>query len=678
MPTGTVLTHYWDCCKPTCSQPDKPGQRVKTCNVDGDVCKNGANFQPSNSGYNPSDAMTCKDEYPWIEGTTLYGYGAVVGENPECGDIYRLTFKDAKNITEAYIMITNGGDSSSGNFDINVPGGGFGANNCCIFDGKAFGGWNKDAIESCTAQINCTKYGGFHSIDQCANTFGNDRAARKACEDVLFGIFRGNNPPDATEGCWGAKYPGDIHVDESKKINPCDPDFATVYNKLNHVLAGTLVNDVPVADDPVDDGPVADEDPDADEDPVQPYTPGYEDSCGASLPCTSGLVCDTADNKCRVESDGHCTVGVEECASGLTCDANSSPNICINSSSGGGACTGDADCSGGEVCTQGVCEDCDGCDDFGGMNGSNCDIWSWDGSGCFEYCCPNKTKTATDACWTKAPQRDPDSGGREWSTVADGDYVTRYWDCCKPSCALNGKGACCGPSDECTPTCGENGVSPTMDGDYENKSFCEAADGTAGMCNTHQPSWAYITDDATGISTQTRNNDMFLGTVAGPGLDLNNGDNSCGRCFELEFVSGKCGDHSNSAPSALVGKRMIVQQTNIGNDVEQVFDLMIPGGGMGRFPDGCARQWPGYVAAKFDGGNNYGGFSDKTQCGNLPSALQPGCQWRFDVDGFDDADNPCVKYRRVKCPQQLLTKLGTMAPPDEQGLESPDLNYQKS
>ena len=74
----------------------------------------------------------------------------------------------------------------------------------------------------------------------------------------------------------------------------------------------------------------------------------------------------------------------------------------------------------------------------------------------------------------------------------------------------------------------------------------------------------------------------------------------CNRCFELDLIERwplSPGDRAEGA--AARGKRMIVQATNIGADVEETqFDLMIPGGGVGLFGTGCHSQVGLGVAAE--------------------------------------------------------------------------------
>lgn len=98
---------------------------------------------------------------------------------------------------------------------------------------------------------------------------------------------------------------------------------------------------------------------------------------------------------------------------------------------------------------------------------------------------------------------------------------------------------------------------------------------------------------------------------------------------------------------------MIVQATNTGADLADAqFDLAIPGGGVGIY-NACSNEWG---APSSGWGAQYGGISSNT-CPNLPSALQPGCEFRFG-DWFQNADNPSVEWKAVTCPAAITNKTG--------------------
>ncbi|KAJ8701844.1 hypothetical protein PTI98_000593 [Pleurotus ostreatus] len=96
---------------------------------------------------------------------------------------------------------------------------------------------------------------------------------------------------------------------------------------------------------------------------------------------------------------------------------------------------------------------------------------------------------------------------------------------------------------------------------------------------------------------------------------------------------------------------MVVQATNTGGDLgSNHFDLLMPGGGVGIF-NGCPAQF-----GSWNGGAQYGGVSSRSECSNLPAAVQAGCHWRF--DWFKGADNPSISFREVQCPAALTDITG--------------------
>ena len=174
--------------------------------------------------------------------------------------------------------------------------------------------------------------------------------------------------------------------------------------------------------------------------------------------------------------------------------------------------------------------------------------------------------------------------------------------------------------------------------------------------------------------------DLSMGFAAAAvgGVSGLNGDANCGQCFELVFTSEQHFDGMYSWGGAhpdLVGKRHVVQVTNIGYDVSGVhsFDLMIPGAGQGIFDSGCSRQFPGYSSGDFDCDNNYGGCSERSGCERLPPALRAGCYWRYDwymwLASSGQTNNPWVNFRRVRCPQQL-TAITNSVPLDDDSYPS--------
>ncbi|KAF4302414.1 Glycoside hydrolase family 45 [Botryosphaeria dothidea] len=203
------------------------------------------------------------------------------------------------------------------------------------------------------------------------------------------------------------------------------------------------------------------------------------------------------------------------------------------------------------------------------------------------------------------------------ATEAASGVTTRYWDCCKPSCAWTGKASVSSPVGTCD--INDNAQTPSD----MLKSSCDGGD--AYYCSNQGP-WAV--DD-----------NLSYGFAAAKLSGKQETDWCCG-CYKLTFTS-----------TAVSGKQMVVQITNTGGDLgDNHFDIAMPGGGVGIF-NGCSKQWGGV-----DLGNQYGGFTQRSQCDNLPSKWQDSCHWRF--DWFENADNPTVDWEEVTCPQELVAKTG--------------------
>lgn len=128
------------------------------------------------------------------------------------------------------------------------------------------------------------------------------------------------------------------------------------------------------------------------------------------------------------------------------------------------------------------------------------------------------------------------------ATQASGSgHTTRYWDCCKTSCAWPGKAAVSAPVSTCD-------IHDQPLSNPKAGSGCNG--GSAYMCSNQSP-WAVSNDLAYGFASVS---------IAG-------GSESswCCACYELTFTSG---------PDA--GKKMVVQATNTGGDLgSNQFDLAV-------------------------------------------------------------------------------------------------------
>lgn len=121
--------------------------------------------------------------------------------------------------------------------------------------------------------------------------------------------------------------------------------------------------------------------------------------------------------------------------------------------------------------------------------------------------------------------------------------TTRYWDCCKPSCAWTEKTN----SGKMIGTCSKSDQ-PLNDGGA-TKSACDAG-GSAFMCSNQSP-WAV--------------NDTVSYGWAAVKLSGQTETTWCCACYELTFTSGP-----------VSGKKMIVQASNTGGDLgDNHFDLAV-------------------------------------------------------------------------------------------------------
>lgn len=219
-------------------------------------------------------------------------------------------------------------------------------------------------------------------------------------------------------------------------------------------------------------------------------------------------------------------------------------------------------------------------------------------------------------CWKACCGSGGTSGGSVTGTRSG--KTTRYWDCCKPSCAWSGKGPVSAP----VKTCKKDGSFLT---DPNAASGCNG--GPSYVCSNNSP-WAV--------------NDKLAYGFAAAVISGQTEQVSCCACYKLTFTN-----------TQIAGKQMIVQVVNTGEDLgSNHFDLQIPGGGVGIF-NGCSSQW----GAPNDGwGSRYGGVSSLDQCNQLPSQLQNGCRFRF--QWFQNADNPTMSFEPVTCPVEITNITG--------------------
>lgn len=123
--------------------------------------------------------------------------------------------------------------------------------------------------------------------------------------------------------------------------------------------------------------------------------------------------------------------------------------------------------------------------------------------------------------------------------------TTRYWDCCKPSCAWSKKTALASGA---TPVLAcDKSDNPLSSPDV--KSACDNG-GSAYMCSNESP-WAV--------------SDLLAYGFAAVHIAGGTESSWCCACYELTFTSGP-----------VAGKKMVVQATNTGGDLNSnQFDISV-------------------------------------------------------------------------------------------------------
>ena len=202
-------TRYWDCCMPHCSWPEHGGA-AKTCdakgktpigNTSGSICSGG-------------QGTTCTSQIPIIVSDKLaYAFAATPGNDATCGKCFALTFTGTgKYETKAnhkalagktlVVMASNiGYDVQGGQFDIMIPGGGFGA-----FNGCSQMGWNIPSNSTTYGGLlsDCEKEVGYNGdllskrkqclTEKCNSAFASDTQAKEGCLFLATWMEAAGNP----------------------------------------------------------------------------------------------------------------------------------------------------------------------------------------------------------------------------------------------------------------------------------------------------------------------------------------------------------------------------------------------------------------------------------------------------------------------------------------------------
>jgi len=228
--------------------------------------------------------------------------------------------------------------------------------------------------------------------------------------------------------------------------------------------------------------------------------------------------------------------------------------------------------------------------------------------------------------WGVAPPANIQNGQQGWAS--------RYWDCCKATCGW---------------TSHTNGGPAAHSCDKNNNQ----TDANSESACTGGPSFACWADRPWAVGDK-----LAYGYVAK--------NDTCGRCYHLQFTGSTHNAGDNAGAKALAGKHMIVQVINTGGIASDQMDLLIPGGGVGA-NNACSNQW-----GTSDLGAQYGGFLAgcngdltcvKNKCQQVFAGKQDlldGCDWF--LGWFSAADNPSFTYEKVSCPQEITQHSGLNDP----------------
>ena len=202
-------TRYWDCCMPHCSWPEHGGA-AKTCDAKGKTPIGNTNGSICSGG----QGTTCTSQIPIIVSDKLaYAFAATPGNDATCGKCFALTFTGTgKYETKAnhqalkgktlVVMASNiGYDVAGGQFDVMIPGGGFGA-----FNGCSQMGWNIPSNSTTYGGLlsDCEKEVGYNGdllnkrkqclTEKCNSAFASDTQAKEGCLFLATWMEAAGNP----------------------------------------------------------------------------------------------------------------------------------------------------------------------------------------------------------------------------------------------------------------------------------------------------------------------------------------------------------------------------------------------------------------------------------------------------------------------------------------------------
>lgn len=200
-------TRYWDCCKPHCAWPEhvNGGKLARTCDAQGNPVVGDQTVSMCDGG----NAGICRNQFPIAVNDTLaFAFAATPGGENNCGKCFDLVFTgEGKYATDRHkkikgkhliVMSSNVGyDVAGGQFDVMIPGGGFG-----IFDGcSAKMGWGSQGAQYGGLLAECETETNYYSANyqkcltnKCEKSFSSDPEAKEGCLFLANWMNAAGNP----------------------------------------------------------------------------------------------------------------------------------------------------------------------------------------------------------------------------------------------------------------------------------------------------------------------------------------------------------------------------------------------------------------------------------------------------------------------------------------------------
>ncbi len=196
-------TRYWDCCEPHCAWPEHGG-KASTCDAQGNKVQGG-----SQSMCDGGNAGICRGQFPIVVNDQLaFAFAATPGGENNCGKCFDLAFTgkgkyatdNHKKLVGKHLIVMSsnvGYDVAGGQFDVMIPGGGYGIFNGCSqkmgwgSQGSQYGG----LLDECEKETNYTasKYKSCLT-SKCEKSFSGDAAAKEGCLFMANWMEAAGNP----------------------------------------------------------------------------------------------------------------------------------------------------------------------------------------------------------------------------------------------------------------------------------------------------------------------------------------------------------------------------------------------------------------------------------------------------------------------------------------------------